>query len=1020
MKRLIGLFFLTISVTVAMQSASAQEEKRTVSGTVTDLRDGEPVAGASVVEKGTANGVFTDANGSYTIRLSGRGVLEISFMGYKTKEIPVGDETVIHVRLEEKVVGLSEVVVVGYGTQRRRELTGAIASVSKSHLEYNVAPSVDGLLSGAIAGVNVTQASGQPGAAASIRIRGGNSVNAGNDPLYVIDGFIFYSDKSSTQTGLGAIESEINPLTLLNPSDIESIEILKDVSATAIYGSRGSNGVIIVTTKKGSRGETSLNYQYSAGFSRPSKKIDLLSSPQWARIQKDYFNNKGQYTDEEIPSLTTYNWQDAVLQTGTEQTHELSLGGGDETSRYFISGNYLKQEGIILHSSFNRFAGRVNFDKKILQTVTVGINATASKSTQNTLTTFEEVNYNDSPFSHGIANSLTYALYIPPVVPIYGGGTYNYNNPFEYAYLKAGDRTANPVSDLENSSAQNIHTVFLGSAYLQISPLEGLTAKVNLGGNLSHTTQNYFAPSYTAIGLAFDGVGGVGNKQQQSILAEYTLSYNKTVNDRHSFDVLAGYTQETAKTNFASGSSSKFTIETLGFNNLQDGEDYLPPVTGTSGSDLYSLLGRVNYSFLSRYNLTVNFRSDYSTRLAEKHRRKNFPSVGLSWNINDEPFLRDTKVGHALSVLKLRLSGGTVGNQEGIGEYEFLQTLTAARYGGGTIYIINNSGNEDLRWESTAQYNIGLDAGLWNSRLAVTADVYYKKTSDLLLRIPPKLGESHFQLVNAGNVTNRGVELGVNATLIDRHRLRWTVAANGARNINRITALYEDVKELTVNDVEIMKTGEPFGLFYGLQFDGVVQKDEDVSKLPTSPSYSILQPGDPKFRDINGDNHIDISDRTALGSRQPKFTYGLANTLNYGPFDLHISLQGTQGNKIYNHLRRYLEHPTDCYNMSAALLDAWTPDNPSNTVPRITDSPLTSLVDSRYIEDGSYLRLKLLTAGYKLPALKHLELRIFATAQNLFTLARYKGYDPEIANGTDLGTYPMSRTFFLGVRAGFK
>jgi hypothetical protein len=376
--------------------------------------------------------------------------------------------------------------------------------------------------------------------------------------------------------------------------------------------------------------------------------------------------------------------------------------------------------------------------------------------------------------------------------------------------------------------------------------------------------------------------------------------------------------------------------------------------------------------------------------------------------------LENTGISQALSLLKLRVSGGTVGNQEGIGENEFLQTLTAVRYGGGTAYTINNSGNENLRWERTAQYNAGIDAGLWNNRLTATVDVYYKRTSDLLLRIPPKLGESNPQLVNAGNVNNKGIELGVNATLPTNRKWRWNVTVNAARNINRITALYEGVAEMTVSDVEILKVGEAIGQFYGLRFDGIVQQGEDVSKLPTSPSYTVPQPGDPKYYDRNGDNHIDSQDRITLGSHQPEYTFGLSNTLNYGRFDLYVSLQGAQGNKVYNQLRRFLEIPTDSYNHSATLLEAWTVNNPSNTVPRITQSRYSSELDSRYVEDASYLRLKILTAGYKLPVTPKIDLHFFVTAQNLFTLTRYKGYDPEIAGGTDLGIYPGARTIIVG------
>jgi TonB-linked SusC/RagA family outer membrane protein len=691
-----------------------------------------------------------------------------------------------------------------------------------------------------------------------------------------------------------------------------------------------------------------------------------------------------------------------------------------------MSGNYLTQDGIILNSGFNRFVGRINYDREVFSNLSIGINLTTNKSTQNSLTTFEDVNFNDSPFSHGIANSLTYALYMPPVVPIYNkDGGYNYSNPYEYAYLREGDTTANPVSDLINSSAQTINTVLLGSFYAKYTIADGLTAKINVGTNISHTTQNYFAPSYTAVGLAPDGIGGVGNKRQEVFLSEYTLNYVKALGEVHAIDALAGFTYEDTKTNFQTSQTAKFTNETLGVNNLQDGSEPYPPVTGASKGKLYSILGRLNYSLLERYHLTANFRSDYSTRFAKNHKWGFFPSVGLSWNVNEETFLEDFT---ALNNLKLRFSTGSVGNQE-IGDYEYMQTFTAIRYNGGTAYHVNNTGNDNLKWEITTQYNAGVDVDFLNSHFSATADVYYKKTSDLLLRIPPVVGEEGERLVNAGNVTNRGVELGVNAVVVDGRDLRWSISANIARNINKITGLHHEATDM-IQGVEILREGEPLGSFYGLIFDGVVQKNEDVSTLPSTPSYGRLQPGDPKFRDVSGvdgkpDNHINATDRVVLGSKQPDFTYGFSTTLHYKGFDFYASFQGSQGNKMYNLMRRYLERPTDAYNLSTVLLDSWTENNPSNAVPRIVSSPLSSELDSRYVEDASYLRLKTVTLGYtvsKFPLISSgipVKIRLFATAQNLFTLTGYKGYDPEIAGGIDLGTYPMARTFYIGANVSF-
>jgi len=1015
--RRIGSTFL-FAVLITFSSFAQQIE---IKGKVLEENTKEPVVGAVVRLKKITGGTITGINGDFIIQAKKFPVtLTVTSTGYKNQEIDVYENESLTIYLAEDVNKLSEVVVIGYGTQNRKELTGSVATVSKSHLEYNVSSSVDALLGGAVAGVNVTQSSGQPGSPASIRIRGGNSVNASNDPLYVIDGFPYFSDNSTTKVGLGAIEGNSNPLNLLNPSDIESIEVLKDVSATAIYGSRGSNGVIMITTKKGKKGKSTINYQYTSGWSESAKKLDLMNASQWARLEKDYFLNKPGYTDAQIEQLGNgYDWQNAVLQTGTTQNHSLSISGGDEKSQYFVSGNYLKQNGIILNSGLERFTGKLNYDKEVLPGFKIGVTLTGNKSTQNSLTTFEGVNYNSSPYSKGIANSLTYALYIPPVVPVYNtDGSYNYNNPYEYAYLREGTKTANPVSDLKNSTAQTVNTAFLGNFYAQYKITDGLIAKVNLGSNISHTTQDYFSPSYTAIGMVPVGIGGIGNKRVEVLLSEFTLAYAKKVGI-HSFDILAGFTDQETKTNYLSTISSDFTDQSLGVNNLQDGSPYgdTPIYSGSSSSSLYSILGRINYSLLKRYNLTTTFRSDYSTRFA--NRWGIFPSFGLSWNINEEGFLKNVS---DINNLKLRLSAGSVGNQE-IGDYDYLQTLVVTKYNGKTVYKVGNTGDSNLKWETTAQYNIGLDAGILNNRITATIDAYYKLTSDLLLLIPATLGQESSQLKNVGNVVNKGLEFSVNATVLEGKQFNWSVAANIAKNHNEITKLNGNGD--IIDGVNILRVGESLGSFYGLVFDGVVQKGEDVSKLPTTPAGTTPEPGDPKFKDISGNGHVNASDRVVLGSIQPDFTYGFSSTFRYHGFDLFVLLQGSHGNKVYNELRRYLETPSDSYNVSAALLNAWTETNPSNTIPKITSTPVSSELDSRYIEDASYLRLKTVTLGYTINKIRlltaklPLKVRVFSTLENLLTLTGYKGYDPEVAKGIDLGTYPMARTLLVGASITF-
>ncbi|PVD52826.1 TonB-dependent receptor [Terrimonas sp.] len=1021
----LNYFFLLCSL---LFIGKLNAQNNIIKGYIIDAKTNEPIVNAVVNEKGTSNKVLSDTKGFFSFHSVKAFPLTvvITSVGYKLAEEEIlSANDPVTFSLLQNINVLNEVVVVGYGTQRRKDLTGSISSVSKKILEYNISPSVDALLGGTVAGLNVTQESGQPGAPATIRIRGGNSVNASNNPLFVIDGFLFFSDNASTKAGLGGIEGELNPLAFLNPSDIESIEVLKDVSATAIYGSRGSNGVILITTKKGKKGGSLIDYQYSAGFANSAKQLDLLNAKQWARLQKDYFLNKPGYSDQQIAALGQgYNWQQKVLQTGITQNHSISISGGDEKSQYFISGNYLNQEGVVLNSGLKRFVGRANYDRSVLPGLRVGVNVTGSQSTQNTLTTFEAVNYNSSPYSAGITNSLTYALYMPPVVSFYtANGGYNYNNPFEYAYLREGDTTANPISDLLHSTAQSVYASLLGNFYAQYKTESGFTAKVSVGTNIGYTTQNYFSPSYTAIGLEPQGIGGIGNKKSQILLSEYTLSYAKHIKDIHFIDVLAGYTYQHTKTNFITTLSSGFTNEDLGVNNLQDGKPYgsRPIFSGLTESRLHSLLGRINYSLLDRYHLTANFRSDYSTRFAKNHKWGLFPSIGLAWNVNEESFLSNYK---PLSNLKLRVSAGQVGNQE-IGDYEYLQLLEAVYYGGSVAYQVGNSGNENLKWETTFQYNAGIDAGFLNNRLSATVDVYHKKTSDLLIRIPPALGQSNEQLVNVGNLENKGVELTVNALVVDDKVLQWSVGANAAYNVNKITKLYNNVTERILG-IEILRVGEPLGSFYGQVFQGIIQKGEDLSKLPTSPSYTTPQPGDPRLKDVNRDGHIDQNDRVVLGSKQPKLIYGFSSSVNFKGFDLFVLLQGAQGNSVYNQLRRYLERPTDAYNASAVLLDSWTESNPSNTVPRITSTPFSSELDSRYIEDASFLRLRTITLGYtvnkalltarKLPPLK---VRVFATAQNLLTITGYKGYDPEVAQGIDLGTFPMPRTFLFGVNISY-
>ncbi|MBO6078905.1 MAG: SusC/RagA family TonB-linked outer membrane protein, partial [Bacteroidaceae bacterium] len=522
--------FILILLAVTTLIVTAQT---VLTGNITDAATGEPLISAQVSVKSGKKGVgtITDLDGNFRLetRESLPLTLSVEFIGYRTQEIDVYDDSEpVDIQLSENVNTLSEVVIVGYGTQKRTQLTGSVTSVKADILERSKQPTLDGALSGQVAGLAVTASSGQPGADSHIRIRGGNSVNASNEPLYVVDGFIYFKDDATGSTGLGAIEGSLNPLATINPNDIESIEVLKDVSATAIYGSRGANGVILITTRKGSLGQdkSNISYGYSIGVSRVGKKLDLLNATEWAQLQKDYFSNKGGYTDAQIAALGQgTDWQDAVLRDAVQQTHELSINGGTQKSRYAFSFNYTDQEGIILNSGFNRYNFHTNSEWELKKGLNFGLNVTFGRSKQSGLTTTEGQVFNSSPFSAGITNSFVYALLMPPVEPVYNeDGTFNFGNTYEYSYFSIGDRSANPVYDLKESVADNINNYLLSNVWASYR-LGGLTLKASVGLNSEKLTQEYFSGSYTSLGLATQGIGGSGNRQTDVWQQEYTASY---------------------------------------------------------------------------------------------------------------------------------------------------------------------------------------------------------------------------------------------------------------------------------------------------------------------------------------------------------------------------------------------------------------------------------------------------------------------------------------------------------------
>jgi TonB-linked SusC/RagA family outer membrane protein len=810
----------------------------------------------------------------------------------------------------------------------------------------------------------------------------------------------------------------LNPLAAINPSDIESVEVLKDVSATAIYGSRGANGVIIITTKSGKQGSNKVEYQYNIGVQQVTKTIDLLSASQWIRLNKE-INANSPFKDFTDAQINAYgdgeDWQDAIYRSALSQTHQFSFSGGDDKTHYLISGNYNDQDGIIINSNFKRYTGRFNFDRKLFKNFTVGLNVNASKLNQTGTSSYSGL------YTGGSGNAIDHAIRTPRVVSIYdANGNYNHDNPFEVGELRIDDIAVNPIQDLTDQYAQNLTNSVIGNFYFDYKIIPDLTFKVSAGTNLTHATQNYFAPAVTTGGFLTNGYGSVGNRRTDAWQYEYTLNYSKQLHPDHFIDALAGYTTQTSYIETTTISASDFSNDHLSFHSLQSGAKLNAPSTGASEAILKSVIGRVNYSFKGRYNLTATLRADGSSRFSANHKWGYFPSVGLSWNINEESFLKSNK---NINDFKFRASLGTVGNQE-IGNYQYESTYSTRRYSFNDQLVVGygrgNLENPDLKWEQTYQYNVGIDLSLFNHRLGFVADAYYKKTTDLLLNIPVEITTGFSsQLQNVGNVSNKGIEFEVRATPVDTKDFTWNISGNIAKNVNEVLSLGK--LEEIVNGSTITKPGNPLNSYYLVVFDGIVQQGADLTKVPSPSWKTTVEEGDAKYVDQSGpkgvrDSVVNVTnDRIILRSSQPDFIYGFSTNLRYKNFSLFASFQGVHGNQIYNSLRSDLETPNSYYNVSAALADRWTTNNPSTTIPKayITASQQAS---TRFLEDGSYLRLKNITLSYNIPAkiswAPSAKLRIFATGQNLLTITKFTGYDPEVGGGTG---YPMAKTYTFGI-----
>ncbi|MDX2305674.1 MAG: TonB-dependent receptor [Microscillaceae bacterium] len=976
----------------------------------------ELLAGATINIKGTDEVTLTNVSGVFT--LSTRQKLPftiiVSYVGYQAQEIDIYEisEEPLDISLKLDNV-LDEIVVIGYGEQKRSNFTGSIATIP-TELRQQPVSSPDKLLQGSVAGVQVTQSSGQPGSGNTIRVRGGTSINAGSEPLYVIDGFPIYNSDLSTDAGVIS-GAKINPLSSFSSVDIESIQVLKDASATAIYGSRGANGVIIITTKKGRRNESNISYDAFYGVQDVIRKLPLLNAEQWGYLKNDARIDAGKpptYTQEELDQLGEgTDWQEEAFTSALIQSHNLSLSAGSDRSNLILSGNYYKQEGVIIRTGFERYSGRLNIDHDISEKLKVGVFLTGSIT-------------NADVAPNGVVQGL---LEMVPTVPVKDAdGSYTIVSPFETAI-------GNPINSLVNNTNETKTTRFLLNGFIEYEIIEGLKAKVQFGTDIINNKQNRYVASTVFEGIP-GGSASVGTLATFGWLNENTLNYFKKIASRHTLDILVGFTQQKSSTEGHISNASNFVNDNSTYNNLGAGTILQAPASSYSAWALRSFLGRINYNLDDKYFLTLTLRADGSSRFGSNNRWGTFPSVAIAWNVHNESFLKNST---RISNLKLRLSSGLTGNQE-IPPYRSLSILSYYSSNFNNVlfagFAPSSYANANLGWEKTIQHNLGVDLGLFKNRINLTLDVYYKKTNDLLLNIPlPYTSglESAFQ--NYGSMENKGIELALQTNNI-QGELEWNTSIVISANRNKVLSLGPGITEfIPINPAnsnrpsEIVRVGEPLGNFYMYQADGVFQEGDNFA---LSPSQNV-RPGSQKYKDLNGDDKVTQADISIVGNAQPLFIGGITNTFRYKNFDLTIFLQGSFGNKIFSNTKALLEIGSGFTGASATLLDRWTPTNTDTDVHRAIEDPSPTLSD-RFVENGSYLRLKNLSLGYTLPKelaskVKLQNARIYVSLQNYITWTNYTGFDPEVSrngqdnlySGFDYGSYPGTKSIQTGISLTF-
>jgi len=1031
MKAMLMMGILPLAVCFNQVCYAVERMQQTVQGTVRDAQTSSLLTGVSVSVKGTGHSVTTDADGKFSITVPDRAaVLVFTNVGYISKEV-AAEGGRLDILLVPSETELDEVIVVGYGTQRKADLTGAVSIVGAKEITQRPVDRVEQGLQGRIPGVQVTSTTGAPAGGMRIRIRGSNSIQYGNSPLYVIDGFPMGGSSE-----------------FMNPNDVESITVLKDASATAIYGARGANGVVLITTKKGIQGATQITYDAYYGSQSVTKKLDLLNAKDYATLARTFWSRfrngslvSRAYSEEEIAQMGNgTDWQDAIFQTAPMHSHNVSVRGGNEKTRFALSGNYFDQDGIVIFSKFQKGNVALNLDHSVSEKLKIGANVSVGYNKDRPI--------QHSTSGHGNSGVIYAALQSDPVQPVkYEDGTYSSQDRlWTTTGLYANPAIQNPVEMAEKAEALNTRMRLLGNFYARYELAEGLVAKTTFGTYLTNGRNRSYLPSYFVNSRTTGGSGSVSSSELFNWVNENTLTYKKSINDRHNLEVLGGFTMQRESEESLSATSYDYFTDVLGFYNLGLGEDPQYPSTGYSRWSMVSFLGRVNYDFESRYLLTVSARYDGSSRFGKNNRFGFFPSAAVAWNIKNEEFLKPITW---LSELKLRSSIGVTGNQS-IPLYRNLQTYglgSPYSFGGQFVTSIVPEAlvNEDMKWESTRQIDVGLDIGFWNNRLSLVADYYHKKTSDLLFSVEiPRQGGFTSMLQNIGSVQNKGVELGI-AGVISEGDFRWDASANISFNRNKVLQLADADRFFgsSISSYLIQRNGgagtvvmvdQPIGMFWGNIFDGLwqTQAEFDAGHMAGNGNSG---PGFENYRDIDGNGTFEEGlDETIIGNPHPDYVFGFNTNLAYKGFDLGIFLNGVQGNDVLNLNLIDLTTQVNGMNGLAIYKEAWDGPGTSNRIAKI-DRPdgrqgtFPNRVSTNYLEDGSFVRLSNVTLGYTLPLAnsKLRTARVYVAGENLYTWTNYTGYDPEVNSlgdnntvfGVDMNAYPRARMFRVGIQVGF-